>query len=438
MKHSFIISIFLLLFANWSVSQRVLHSSKFDSLDTYSFPESLYLDSAIHTNYPFIDLHKNNFQFFSSTSPNWERFYTEFDAMVKQKDRKLSVYHLGGSHIQADIYSHDFRSFLQQHWEDIPGERGIVFPFNLAKTNNPANYSFTSPNSWTGFRSVVKRPTHIDFGVTGAAIVCADSLIQIQFRHNRTVVQPAFNKVRIFHNKGAFPFTLHLGDCELLVTEKEHNPRLGYTDICFSDPIQTMDIEFARNTSDTIELLLSGFQFSNDFAGFSYTSIGINGAGLYTYLDNKNFKEQLSLYPPDLFLFSVGTNDGNVPYDKFEPQVYKNNLEKMMKLVLETNPSCAILLTVPNDSYYHRKYLNRNIARQREVIQELAAKYKMPVWDFYGIMGELGSSKTWQSHGLMQSDKVHFTGVGYHLKGDLLIDAFQKFLVQMGTQEKQN
>jgi lysophospholipase L1-like esterase len=72
------------------------------------------------------------------------------------------------------------------------------------------------------------------------------------------------------------------------------------------------------------------------------------------------------------------------------------------------------------------------------VIQELAAKYKMPVWDFYGIMGELGSSKTWQSHGLMQSDKVHFTGVGYHLKGDLLIDAFQKFLVQMGTQEKQN
>jgi hypothetical protein len=38
----------------------------------------------------------------------------------------------------------------------------------------------------------------------------------------------------------------------------------------------------------------------------------------------------------------------------------------------------------------------------------------------------------------MQSDKVHFTGVGYHLKGDLLIDAFQKFLVQMGTQEKQN
>jgi hypothetical protein len=52
----------------------------------------------------------------------------------------------------------------------------------------------------------------------------------------------------------------------------------------------------------------------------------------------------------------------------------------------------------------------------------------MAVWDFYGIMGELGSSKTWKTAGLMQADYVHFTGTGYHLKGTLLIEAFKKNL----------
>ena len=108
----------------------------------------------------------------------------------------------------------------------------------------------------------------------------------------------------------------------------------------------------------------------------------------------------------------------------------------MMIKVLSANPKCAILLTVPNDSYYRRKYLNRNIAREREVIIELAEKYKMPVWDFYGIMGELGSSKVWNKNGLMQADLVHFTGLGYHLKGTLLIDAFLKFMDQMEVIEQ--
>ena len=39
-------------------------------------------------------------------------------------------------------------------------------------------------------------------------------------------------------------------------------------------------------------LQLDGFQFMNNDPGISYTSIGVNGAGLYTYLENKNFEEQ--------------------------------------------------------------------------------------------------------------------------------------------------
>ena len=159
-------------------------------------------------------------------------------------------------------------------------------------------------------------------------------------------------------------------------------------------------------------------QLSNAHPGISYTAIGINGAGLYTYLANRNFEEQLKESPPDFFAFSVGTNDANVPYASFNPETFKRNLEQMILKVLRANPDCAILLTVPNDAAYRKRYTNANVARERDVIIELARKYQCPVWDFYGIMGELGSSRTWMLKGLMQSDMVHFTSIGYHPKGE--------------------
>lgn len=412
-------------------AQEVENTPLSDSLNMYCFPDYARLDTLVGKQYPFVVMEKNNFQFYSVKSPNWEYLYKEFDAMLTKKDRKLNFYHIGGSHIQADIYSHDFRTFLQSNWTGVPGERGMVFPFDLARTNNPANYEFSSPNVWTGYRSVNHRPESIDYGVLGAALVCRDSVITIYFKHDRTEVKPPFSGVRIYHNKGELPFELNFGADEILVYRMIQNMELGYTDVYFTDPIEKLDVQFARTTAERLELEIYGFQFMNESPGISYTSIGINGAGLYTYLANTNFEEQLKQYPPDFFAFSVGINDGNVPFDSFDPKVYKNNLEKMMKIVLRANPKCAILLTVPNDAYYHRKYLNRNIAREREVIIELAEQYNTPVWDFYGIMGELGSSKTWYRKGLMQSDMVHFTSLGYHLKGDLLIDAFLKYMDQM-------
>ena len=62
------------------------------------------------------------------------------------------------------------------------------------------------------------------------------------------------------------------------------------------------------------------------------------------------------------------------------------------------------------------------------MIVELAKQYKMGVWDFYGIMGDLGSSNNWYKDNLMHKDRIHFTPTGYYLKGDLFYEAFLKYL----------
>lgn len=402
-------------------------------LDDYAFPDFRNMDTSYRSTYPFVHYERNNYRFYSDESPNFEALYRKMSEMIDTKKGKLNVYHIGGSHIQADIYSHDAREFLESNWEGLQGERGWVFPFDLARTNNPANYEFSSPNTWKAYRSVVNKPSKygIDYGLLGAMITCADTAITIRFKHDRTEVATPINHVRIFHNIGEFPYWMHFGEDELLVWKTTHNPEVGYSDVYLTDPVDTLNIQFQPLAKQAPELEIYGFILMNDQPGVSYTSIGINGAGLYTYLGNKRFEDQLKTYPPDLFVYSVGTNDGNTTYAKFKPEVYKRNLEKMMQMALRANPDCALLLTVPNDSYYRRRYLNKNIGRERTVIIELAEQYNMAVWDMYGIMGELGSSKTWRNNKLMRNDMIHFTGPGYHFKGELYIDAFLKFMDQM-------
>lgn len=406
-------------------------SQKNSPLNDYSYPDFILQDTSLCSIYDFVDFSKNNYAFYSKSSPNFEYLYGQLDSMIRFQDRKLNFYHIGGSHVQADIYTNDMRSFLQTNYTNLPGERGIVFPLNLAGTNNPSSYRFTSTSNFRGYRVVGNKDKTIDFGVMGAAIISSDSIVQIKFEHRNTASKPGFCKIRIFHNKGELPYELNFGADEILIASVIKNPEIGYTEIEFTDKLDSMNLQFSRTISEPAELELYGFQFSNEDPGISYNTIGINGAGLYSYLDCSRFEEQLKTYPPDLFIFSVGTNDANVPYDRFNPQGYKNNLEKMMNIALRANPKCALLLTVPNDAFYRKKYLNRNIAREREVIIELAQEYQMAVWDFYGLMGELGSSKTWMRKSLMRTDLVHFTAPGYHFKGELLIDGFLKFMIQM-------
>ncbi len=394
------------------------------------------VDSTLTEKYPFIHFERNHYKFYTENSPNFEKLFFNFQQMIQFKDRKLNFYHIGGSHLQADIYTHEMRTNLQTNWRGLEGERGLIFPFDLAGTNNPWNYDFKSPNTWKNYRSTLDRPDSLDYGILGMVVECPDSAIQLSFKYDKTDVRPGFDKLRIYHNKGDFPYEMNFGEDEIFVLRKQTNPNIGYTDVFFTDKIDRFDLFFARDTVMEYKLRILGFQLSNKEPGISYNTIGVNGASLPTYLKNKYFEEQLKEFPPDFFAFSVGTNDANVPYASFRPEIFRANLDSILQMVMRANPNCAILLTVPNDAYFKKKQLNKNVAREREMIIQLAKKYEAAVWDMYGIMGELGSSKVWFKNGLMRGDLVHFTASGYKLKGDMFFESFLKWLEQMEIRQQ--
>ncbi len=395
------------------------------------------IDSSLATSYPFIRLDRNHYQFYTKRSPNFEKLYFDIKQMVRFKDRKLNFYHIGGSHLQADVYTHEMRTLLQTNWKGLPGERGWIFPFDLAKTNNPRNYAFYSPNHWKNYRSTMDRPDSLDYGLLGMVLETTDSIIDIKFRYKKTLVKPEFDRIRVYHNKGVFPYKFSFAENDTFVIRIQTNVNIGYTDIHFDKNLDNFHMMLTKQSQDRYKFRLLGFQLSNNEPGISYTTIGVNGASLPTHLANKLFEEQLRELPPDFFAFSVGTNDANVLFDNFHPEIFKANLDSLIQIVLRVNPNCAILLTVPNDAHFKKKYLNRNVAREREMIRELAKKYEGAVWDMYGIMGELGSSTTWYNYGLMRHDLVHFTASGYKIKGDMYFESFLKWLEQMDLRDRE-
>ena len=104
--------VFILLFI---IKTTFIWSQAFDDLRNYNHPEFAKSNSEISEKKSLINLDCNQFAFFSEKSNNWLYLYTEIQKMIAKKDRKLNFYHIGGSHIQADIYTHDFRTFLQSN-----------------------------------------------------------------------------------------------------------------------------------------------------------------------------------------------------------------------------------------------------------------------------------------------------------------------------------
>lgn len=368
----------------------------------------------------------NKFEYVEN-SPYFHNFFQKMDSIYKGYPTKLHIFHIGGSHIQADIYSNKLRTYLQNTNAISQSQRGFVFPFHLARTNNPTNYRITATkDKWKGYRCSVT--DSVAWGLSGVSAAFRDIVDTIYIKSNyknETKKPYKFNKFRLFYNTWLNDYNISILNENLVVSESL-NEQYFYKEYQFNQEIDSLAIELKLKNQFSLspEFLLMGAEFINDNSGVEYTSIGVNGASFAFYDRSAFFEKQLSLYKPDLFIISIGTNDAYRPKAAFDAEGFRTYYEDFIKMIQRVNPQCAILLTVPNDSYYRKKIPNPNTATQQKIIHELAQQYQMAVWDFYKIMGGFASSNKWYRKKLMPSDRVHFTSLGYQIKADLLLNAF--------------
>ena len=377
---------------------------------------------------PFAHLERNQI-IYPGDSLAMERFFQKMDSVIFFGEGNLSIMHLGGSHVQAGMFTQQFRDNLLNISMDLIGGQYFVFPFSTGGTNNPSHYIVRSTGTWTYCRNAVRKETDKRMGLAGAAITTNDSTATVRILTKErypsdTPPDYDFNKVTVIgfsETENVVP-VVRFKDTILQGQYDEWKSTYTFSLPDFTDSICIM--------FDSVpgEFTLTGILLENNMPGISVHGVGVNGARVSSYLRCDDFERDLNLIRPDLIIFGIGINDA--AEKDFEKNNFKRNYNELIKVIKRVNPDCALLFITNNDSYKREKVkkktryeVNLNGEIVEEAFMELGKKYNAAVWNQFDIMGGLESMQDWEEAGLAKKDKVHFTNEGYRLLGDLLYNA---------------
>ncbi|MBR4809374.1 MAG: hypothetical protein IK031_03735 [Bacteroidales bacterium] len=351
------------------------------------------------------------------------RFAGRLQAVRQSPDSSATIWHIGGSHVQAGWFSSRIRHNFDSLGLYPAGSRGYVFPYPLAHTNFDRSYTVRGEGEWTGTRSSNPNrnvPVSPGYGIMGIAAYTADSLAAFSFG----MPEPFVGLHILGQASDSLLVPMVIAGADSLLCERDTLLRGFYA--AFDEPVDSVRIELHLTEGQhfTVTGLLPETLYGG---GVKVVSTGVNGARTTTWTDRcPEFDRELALVHPDLVLLGLGINDSTCPAKDFRPEKFKNNYRKLIDRILQQSPDCALVFITNNDSwrYVRRRMVhNDNGAAVHDAMFELAAEYDGAVWDLFTIMGGNGSATAWRDAGLMKNDRLHFTREGYELLGDMLYKA---------------
>lgn len=381
--------------------------------------------------YDFIADSLNEMLYLGENSDIRCSFYDKIDSFRATGKGRINILHIGGSHVQADVFSHRVRTLMDSLNNGHTPSRGVLFPYKVAKTNNPTNYIVSYEGSWTPSRNI-KKDREAVLGLTGIAVSTIDSIAQITVKLNPKDSSRSWNFSRLkLLGYAEHPQVVPLlkMDNSLYLYPTFDSIESTYTFQLVS-PVDSFKLMVIQRDTIPHRFTINGFLLENDEPGIVYHSVGVNGASVPSYLSCPNFERDLNLIKPDMAIFAIGINDA-VPQN-FSKKQFVANYDSLLSKFRKISPDCLFLFISNNDSYrkIKRRYrksryqVNTNGLLAREAFMTLAEKHDGLFWDLFSIMGGLESMKKWEEEGLSQKDKVHFTKRGYNLVGNLFFDAF--------------
>ncbi|MBR1793106.1 MAG: hypothetical protein IJ764_05645 [Bacteroidales bacterium] len=395
----------------------------------------------IPRDYPFVRYDSNHLHY-DTSSATLRHFFHKWQRVVNTGQGNVNIVHIGSSHVQGGTFPNRVRYNLMGELPDLVGDRGMIFPYSAAaKCNNPPDYVVHCPEKVTLTRCVHANPD-CPLGLCGIAITAHDVPTHIQIALRQTHIDYATRQIILIGQTTTNLVPL------LSLPDREVPPS-------YIDPATRRYIYNLSESTDTFEIVipcqqgesfsLMGIYLGNHQSGFSYHSIGVNGAALADYQKCEHFAADLRLLRPDLVIFGIGINDA--AGTGFDTSVFYSRYMQLVEQVRSVSPQCAFVFITNNDSYRrigkgrkaHRQ-VNPNGAMAREVFYRIAAATDGAVWDQFEIMGGLKSMDRWNKAGLSQRDHVHFTPTGYALLGDMLynalVEAYQNYAIHPQEMEE--
>ncbi|HVI45487.1 MAG TPA: GDSL-type esterase/lipase family protein [Chitinophaga sp.] len=376
--------------------------------------------------------------------------YRVFNRLSEADSNVVSILHLGDSHVQAGYFPFATGALLQQRFGSAG--RGFVFPYNVAGTNGPEDYRWSSTVPWRSERLVDRYKPPV-LGPGAIAINTMASAPTLAFNgKDGTEMDNNFRKVQLFYDAGIENSSVICSDAAITVTPTPFSgsPTLSMATLDFQQTNQSFQVRWEGKGSGPFRFY--GAIMRNGRNGVLYHSVGINGAMYQHYNDLSNILlAQMTVLQPQLVIISLGTNEA---YSRFDPLQFRDEIDKMVELIRRQQPGASILLTTPPDCmravrhatrkkigkrkyktiYTTAYYPNPYIAMVTQQIMGYARQHGIACWNFNAV----NKAESGRFAGGWAGDHIHFSTRGYQLQGQLLYEALQQSYTKYLQEIKKN
>lgn len=368
--------------------------------------------------FPWIDSNVNVIQ------THRKSVITPFMNKLKKTNKKrVHVLHIGDSHVQADIFTHETRTLLGNTFGHAG--RGMVFPYTTARTHTAADYRSRHTGKWYYARNVERLP-ELPLGVTGITSRTYDPQSAFKLNFIEGAIRPEFTRLRILMDRSPRSYDLRIiAGRDTVYVDVFTTGIDSLSDQLFVDmPRGNSEYLFELRKSDSIQSQFEIYGLSIESPedrGLLYSSVGINGAGHYSVMRENKLPQHLQDLKPDAIILDVGANDF---YQKgMDQQRFKDNLVSIIEMFKTYAPDALVILS--NSQDIHRGgYSVRACSIFSTMISDVAKSENVAFYDWFRVAGGNQSMKIWKSLHLANRDGVHLTRDGYELKGSLIYQSF--------------
>lgn len=345
-----------------------------------------------------------------------------FSKLANANSKKVNILHIGDSHIQADFFTGYIRENIQQIFGY--GGRGFVFPYACAGTHSTYDYRTWKYGDWEGARNV-KNPNFMDIGLAGAVAKTKDKSAGFKFGFKGGILMQDFTVLKIYCKKDSASFNLKIklnnyDDTIYLKT----NTDLHLPYVTVDLPMVSDTFAIFMNQTDSLQNHFECYGLMIETPhnkGVVYNSVGINGAGYNSILGQTLMGSHLQEMQPDMVVIDLGANDF---YGfTFKEEELGNNLTLVIQAIKKAAPNASIIVSCSQDIYRKRKNVFATL-QFSQLTQKIAQQNGVSWYNYFSVSGGRYSMLKWRRHQLAKKDKVHLTTAGYHLKGDLYLNAF--------------
>ena len=397
------------------------------------------------------------------------------------ENKVTQILFLGDSHIQADWIT----SFLRNKFQEKYGNagRGLVFPYSVANSNGPDDFTSATNQTWENFRLVYEQDVFPQMGASGFVIGNQkESFLEIKFKNP----EETFDKVIIFNDEkmNGEKFQLYKENQSLSNFVSKSAERIKYT-VSSGETFPELASKFYTTTTKLAQLNGAGiknpmegnsyqidkisfnfkpefenliekiadYQFSGDktlvqlsepqniflmktnakngntFYGFQFlknvnkgvvfNTVGVNGATYGDFLKYSLQIEQLNSIQPDLVMISLGTNESLSSITKED---FQKNISDLVSKFKEQNPNLPILLISPTDN----RLKSQKIKEIVSWIEESSQIKKVAFFNLYEATGGSGYFKKALNKKEANTDGVHFLRPGYEFQAEKIWTAISE------------